>query len=77
MSDEELDSMYPGTPKNLFKVHDWRKDPVELDRIPASFVREVGEGVVDYDYPVQANKMLTDGSFDAIILLVRWCPTRS
>ena len=74
MSDEELDSMYPGTPKNLFKVHDWRKDPVELDRIPASFVREVGEGVVDYDYPVQANKMLTDGSFDAIISIGQVVP---
>ncbi len=74
MSDEELDSMYPGTPKTLFRVHDWRKDPVELDRIPASFVREAGEGVVDYDYPVQANKMLTDGSFDAIISIGQVVP---
>jgi len=74
MSDEEIQSMYPGTPRSLFRVHDWRKDPVELDRIPASFVREVGEGVVDYDYPVQANKMLTDGSFDAIISIGQVVP---
>jgi nickel-dependent lactate racemase len=74
MSDEEIRSMYPGTPRSLFRVHDWRKDPVELDRIPASFVREVGEGVVDYDYPVQANKMLTDGSFDAIISIGQVVP---
>ncbi|MDX9827433.1 MAG: lactate racemase domain-containing protein [Spirochaetia bacterium] len=74
MSDEEIRSMYPGTPRSLFRVHDWRKDPVDLDRIPASFVREVGEGVVDYDYPVQANKMLTDGSFDAIISIGQVVP---
>ncbi len=74
MSSQELDSMYPGTPKNLFRVHDWRKDLVELGRIPSSFVREVGEAVVDYDYPVQANKMLSDGSFDAIVSIGQVVP---
>jgi nickel-dependent lactate racemase len=74
MTAKEMDTMYPGTPRGLFRVHDWRNDPVELDRIPAAFVREAGEGVVDYDYPVQANKMLTDGSFDAIISIGQVVP---
>lgn len=67
MTGAEIAVMYPGTPRQLFRVHDWRKDPVELDRIPASFVREVGKGVVDYDYPIQANRALVSGDFDAII----------
>lgn len=67
MTAAEIAAMYPQTPPALFKVHDWRRNPVELDRIPASFVREVGQGVVDYDYPVQANRMLTNGTFDALI----------
>ncbi|MHB0898313.1 MAG: nickel-dependent putative hexonate epimerase [Spirochaetales bacterium] len=67
MTAAEISSMYPRTPPELFKVHDWRKDLVEMDRIPSAFIREVGGGVVDYDYPVQANKMLASGEYDAII----------
>lgn len=74
MTAAEIAAMYPRTPAHLFRIHDWRKDPVELDRIPASFVREVGEGVVDYDYPVQANKSLVDGSFDAIVSIGQVVP---
>ena len=74
MTGSEIASMYPGTPRKLFRVHDWRKDPVELDRIGADFVREVGGGVVDYDYPVQANRSLQDGSCDAIISIGQVVP---
>lgn len=74
MTREEISSMYPRTPPELFRVHDWRKDIVELGRIPSSFIREVGGGVVDYDYPVQANKMLVDGAYDAIISIGQVVP---
>jgi len=67
MTKAEISSMYPRTPPALFRVHDWRKDIVELSRIPSAFIREVGGGVVDYDYPVQANRMLANGEYDAII----------
>ena len=74
MTAAEIATMYPGTPPGLFRVHDWRRDPVEIGRIPASYVREVGDGVVDYDYPVQANRMLVDGSFDAMISIGQVVP---
>ncbi len=74
MTDEEIAAMYPGTPRRLFRVHDWRKDPVELDSIPASFIREVGKGVVDYDYPVQASGALVSGDFDAIVSIGQVVP---
>ncbi|MCX7026508.1 MAG: lactate racemase domain-containing protein [Spirochaetes bacterium] len=74
MTDAEIVSMFPRTPQSLFRVHDWRKDPVELDRIPAEFVRKAGEGVVDYDFPVQANRSLVDGSYDAIISIGQVVP---
>ncbi|HWR10739.1 MAG TPA: lactate racemase domain-containing protein [Rectinemataceae bacterium] len=74
MTASEIATMYPRTPSRLFRIHDWRKDPVELDRIPASFVREVGGGVVDYDYPVQANRTFVDGSYDAIISIGQVVP---
>ena len=74
MTGAEIAAMYPLTPPELFRVHEWRKDLIELDRIPASFVREAGGGVVDYDYPVQANKMLAEGGFDAIISIGQVVP---
>lgn len=74
MTCEEIAKMYPGTPARLFRNHDWRKDPVELGRVPSSFVREAGEGVVDYDYPVQVNRMLADGSADAIVSIGQVVP---
>lgn len=74
MTASELESMYPGTPKSLFRVHDWRRDLSELDRIGADFVRSVSDGVVDYDYPVQANRLLLEGGFDAIISIGQVVP---
>lgn len=74
MTDAEIVAMYPKTPRSLFKIHDWRKDLTELDRIPSAFVRDAGAGVVDYDYPVQANKMLVEGGFDAIVSIGQVVP---
>ena len=75
MTAAEIATMYPHTPADLFRVHNWRKDPVELDRIPASFLREVGGGVVDYDYPVEANgSLVRGGNYDAIISIGQVVP---
>jgi nickel-dependent lactate racemase len=74
MTEAEIATMYPGTPRNLFRIHDWRRDPVELDRISADFVRELGRDAVDYDFPVQANRSLHDGSYDAIVSIGQVVP---
>ena len=37
-------------------------------------MKEVSEGVVDYDYPVQANRILVSGSIDAIISIGQVVP---
>ena len=36
------------TPRNLFRVHDWRNDIVTLGEVPGEFMREVSEGKLDY-----------------------------
>lgn len=74
MSSEEIQAMYPGTPPNLFRNHDWRKDVVELARLDADFIREVSENTVSYDYPVQANTLLVSGSYDGIISIGQVVP---
>jgi len=36
MSDQELELMYKGVPKSLFRIHDWRKDVVTIDTVPGN-----------------------------------------
>ena len=74
MSESELATMYPKTPKNLFRVHDWRNDIVTLGEVPCEFVREVSEGKVDYTWPAQVNKLLREGAGTiSSSRLGRWC----
>lgn len=54
-------------PLDKFIVHNWRDDVVKLGEVPAEFVREVSEGVVDQSIDVEVNRILLDKSFDLII----------
>ena len=74
MSASELETMYPKTPKNLFRVHDWRNDIVTLGEVPCEFLREVSEGKVDYSWPAQVNKLLRDGGHDLILSIGQVVP---
>ncbi len=67
MSDEEIATMFGQTPRDLFRVHDWRNDVVTLGEVPGNFMREVSEGKLDYAWPAQVNKLLRDGGHDLII----------
>ena len=58
MTATELERMFPNTPNDKFRVHDWRNGVCELGRLEADFVEKVSEGVVRYDWPCQVNKML-------------------
>ncbi len=74
MSESELATMYPLTPKNLFRVHDWRNDIVTLGEVPSEFICEVSEGKVDYTWPAQVNKLLRDGGHDLILSIGQVVP---
>lgn len=67
MSKSEINSMFGNIPHELFRVHDCRKGIITLGKIPASFIKEVSEGKVDYDWPVQVNKLIGDHSESLII----------
>jgi len=41
MSPEEISRMFGSVPRELFKVHDWRKDILTLGEVPSSFLEEV------------------------------------
>jgi nickel-dependent lactate racemase len=74
MSDIQISHMFGTTPRHLFRDHDWRNDVVTLGTVPAEFVYEVSEGAVNYTWPAQVNKLLTEGGFDLILSIGQVVP---
>lgn len=74
MSVEELDKMFPGLPHNLIRPHRWREDVVDLGTVPASFVKEVTDGLYNRPWKAQVNQLLRDGGHDLIFSLGQVVP---
>ena len=74
MTDGQIKTMFGHTPREIFRVHDWRNDVVTVGRVPASFIEEVSEGRLHYDWPAQVNKLLLDPSFDLILSIGQVVP---
>jgi nickel-dependent lactate racemase len=74
MTDSQIATMFGKTPRELFRVHDWRNDIVTLGEVPGEFVREVSEGKLDYSWPAQVNKLLRDGAHDLILSIGQVVP---
>jgi nickel-dependent lactate racemase len=67
MTDHELSGMYKGVPKDLFRIHDWRKDVVTVGTVPGEYVSKITDGALDYSWPAQLNKLVFNGGHDLII----------
>jgi len=74
MTDEQISHMFGTTPKDLFRIHDWRNDVITLGTVPAEFVRDVTEGACDFTWPAQVNKLLVEGEFDLILSIGQVVP---
>jgi nickel-dependent lactate racemase len=67
LTDAEIETMFGGTPKDLFRVHNWRSDLVTLGTVPADYVSRVSKGCVSYDWPAQVNSLVAKGGHDLIL----------
>ena len=67
MTDQEIEKMFKEVPKELFRVHDWRKDVVTVGTVPGEFVSRLTSGALDYPWPAQLNKLIVNGGHDLII----------
>ncbi|MEO6924202.1 MAG: lactate racemase domain-containing protein, partial [Bryocella sp.] len=74
MPDEQIATMFGKTPREIFRVHDWRNDIVTLGEIPGEFMLDVSEGKLDYSWPAQVNKLLRDGGHDLILSIGQVVP---
>ncbi len=67
LTDGERVKMFGNIPTERFLRHDWRKDVISLGRVPSSFIKEISEERVDYDWPAQVNRILVEGGYDLIL----------
>jgi nickel-dependent lactate racemase len=74
MTEDECREMFGSVPFELFVEHDWENDVVKIGEVPAAFVNEVSEGLINVSVPVEVNKMLLDDNYDLIISIGQVVP---
>jgi nickel-dependent lactate racemase len=66
--------MFGAMPIELFRVHNWRTDVETLGEVPAEFIHEQSEGKLNYTWPAQVNRLITQGGFDLILSIGQVVP---
>jgi nickel-dependent lactate racemase len=74
MRPDQLQHMFPAVPLELFKVHNWRTDVETLGEVPAEYICEQSEGKLNYAWPAQVNRLITQGGFDLILSIGQVVP---
>jgi nickel-dependent lactate racemase len=74
MRPDQLTQMFGDIPQGLFRVHNWRTDIETVGEVPAEFIREQSEGKLNYAWPAQVNRLLTQGGFDLILSIGQVVP---
>ena len=74
MTEEQIKTMFGHTPREIFRVHDWRNDVVTVGEVPVEYVEKVSEGKLHYTWPAQVNKMLLEKDIDLILSIGQVVP---
>ncbi len=74
MPDAQIEKMYTGVPRSLFRDHDWRNDVVTVGTLPSSFVKDATQGIYDKPWPAQLNKLIWEGGHDLILSIGQVVP---
>ncbi len=75
MTEAEIREMFgDGIPLDRFIKHNWKTDVVKLGEVPAEYVCEVSEGLVNSAIEVELNRRILDPSYDLIISIGQVVP---
>ena len=74
MGPAQLTHMFGEVPHDLFRVHNWRTDIETVGEVPAEFIHEQSEGKLNYAWPAQVNKLISQGGFDLILSIGQVVP---
>jgi nickel-dependent lactate racemase len=70
----QIDRMFPGLPRNLIRVHDWRNDVVTIGEVPAEFVSRATDGLWTRPWPAQLNRLIWEGGHDLVLSIGQVVP---
>ncbi len=73
MSEKECAEMYGDIPIERFIEHDWRNDIVKIGEVPADYVSEISEGLMNEKIDVEVNKRILSG-YDRVISIGQVVP---
>ncbi len=59
--------MFGTIPEERIHAHDWKKGVVNVGTVPADLVKKATGGVVDWEMPIDLNRMLIEQEWDLII----------
>ncbi|MFP5249252.1 MAG: lactate racemase domain-containing protein [Acidobacteriota bacterium] len=74
MRPDQIAHMFGAVPQELFRAHNWRTEIETLGEIPAEYIREQSEGKLDYAWPAQVNRLISQGGFDLILSIGQVVP---
>jgi nickel-dependent lactate racemase len=74
MPPDQITRMFGDIPQEIFCVHHWRTDVETLGEVPAEFIHEQSEGKLNYAWPAQVNRLITQGGFDLILSIGQVVP---
>lgn len=73
MTEREIEDMYGDIPIERFIEHDWRNNIVKIGEVPAEYVNEVSEGLMNEKIDVEVNKRILEG-YDLVISIGQVVP---
>ncbi|MFT3771664.1 MAG: lactate racemase domain-containing protein [Minicystis sp.] len=74
MTEAEREAMFPGIPGGIFRDHDFRAGTARLGEVPASFIRQVSGGRLDFSIACELNRLLLEGGWDRIFSIGQVVP---
>lgn len=74
MRPDQIAHMFGAVPQELFRAHNWRTDIDTIGEVPAAYIREQSEGKLNYSWPAQVNKLISQGGFDLILSIGQVVP---
>jgi nickel-dependent lactate racemase len=74
MKPDQITRMFGNIPQDLFRVHNWRTDVETLGEVPSDFIHDQSEGKLNYSWPAQVNRLITQGGFDLILSIGQVVP---
>ncbi len=74
MPANQITRMFGAMPTELFRIHNWRTDVETLGEVPAEFVHEQSEGKLNFAWPAQVNRLISQGGFDLILSIGQVVP---